>query len=259
MGKSIEREEWDFSGCPSDESYECLAWELSRECEAVKEHVKRLRKGIRKKTFDAYLERIGTEIFKGSNGRAMASFYFCPEFPERSYLSLKPAERKRRLETLFGKEESAVAAIIDARTIGAYPSDISRRVAHSVKTGEPVSIIDGEELALLRIKWQWTDRQLTRQFKAWLKKNRPSDVKKRVQGHGVPTTRMKYQLKNLGALRLLNKMTYTDAVTLTAETLGKALWEEQGEWVKAKTKACEMLADFERCEIKRTQNFMPSR
>ena len=234
MAETIPREEWDFSECPPNEAHDCWAWEYSRECKLIQEDVSQLRKRKRKKTFDAYFKSISMDIFKGKPGRAMHSFYFCPEFPENPYLSVSSKERERRQEVLYGLEKEAMAAMIDAHDL--IPYDIGSQVDRAFRTGEPINQIGSNELVMLRIDWAWTDSPLTDQFAAWLKKNRPKDVKQRVQGGGTLAKQMKNQLKNLGVWRLLNVIDYTDAVPLTEEVLGKSLYKEESEWSNSKKK-----------------------
>ena len=252
MAKTIPRAEWDFSECHTNEAHDCWAWEYSRECKLITEDVRRLRKRKREKTFDAYFKSISMDIFKGKPGRAMYSFYFCPEFPENPYLSVSSKERKRRQEVLYGLKKEAMAATIDAHDL--IPYDIGSQVDRAFRTGEPINQIGSNELVMLRIDWAWTDNILKNQFAAWLKKNRPKDVERRVQGGSVPPTQMKKHLKDLGVWRLLDVMDYTDAVPLTEEEMGKSLYKEESEWDKSKNRACDMLEAFTQSEVKRLQH-----
>jgi hypothetical protein len=105
---------------------------------------------------------------------------------------------------------------------------------------------------MLNINWHCTDNMLTSFFQAWLIKNRPTKIAQQKQGHGVPTTQAKYQLKALGALRLLRVMDYAYAVAFTEEATGIPLYKQQGEWTKANKKAAKLLASLEVWEKKRT-------
>ena len=108
---------------------------------------------------------------------------------------------------------------------------------------------------MLHIDWRKTDNVLKNEFMAWLKKRRPKDMKKWVQGKGVPTTEMKWtNLKDLGVWRLLNVMDYADAAALTEEELGKALYKEESEWNESKKRACEMLEGFTQLEKRRSSS-----
>ena len=216
-----------------------------------------MRKRKRKKTFDAYFKSISMDIFKGMHGRTMYSFYFSPEFPENPYSSVSSKERKRRREVLFGLEEEAMAAMIDART-GLIPFDIRHRIARAAETGEPVYRSGHIELAIMEINWHCTNNILKNLFMAWLKKNRPKSVKQSVQGRGVPTTGMKWtHLKDLGVWRLMNVMDYADAAALTEEELGKALYKEESEWNESKKRACEMLEGCTEWEKRRSSSTPP--
>jgi hypothetical protein len=251
MAETIPREEWDFSECPPNEAHDCWAWEYSRECKLIQEDVSQLRKRKRKKTFDAYFKSISMDIFKGKPGRAMHSFYFCPEFPEKPYLSVSSKERERRQEVLCGLKKEAMAATIDAHDL--IPYDIGSQVDRAFRTGEPINQIGSNELVMLRINWAWPDNTLKDQFAAWLKKNRPKDVKQRVQGNDGPARQMKCHLKDLGVWRLLNVMDYTDAVPETEEVLGKSLYKDSTAWDDSKKRACDMLEAFTQSEVKRLQ------
>lgn len=182
----------------------------------------------------------------------MASLYFCPEFPDNPYLSVPPMERKRRLEVLFGEEIKAMAAMIDARTIGAYPCDIADRLQQSCETGERISLNYGEELAMLRINWHWPDSQQIQFFKEWLKTHRPAEVDQWPdRGRGVSTTKFTIRLRKLAAWRLLRDMNWKEAAKLTAKYFPRGLYCEQGEWLKAARDAKKWLAEIGKIEAER--------
>jgi len=252
MAKPISQEEWDFSNCSTDEAHECLAWELARESELVITDVKTLRKGVKGETFEAYLDHIGMGIFEGIRGRTMNSFYFCPEFPGQPYLSVSDKERKQRLTKLWGVESEAMSRMLDARN-DLLPQDIRRRIANAAKTGEPISCIEGKELVLLQIDWHWPDSQLLKFFKAWLKKNRQTDVEQWPdRGWGVPTTISKNRLKKLGAWRLQQIMSWKDAAFLSQEVCPKGtLYCEQKEWAEAASDVDEWMGQIKCFEAER--------
>src|SRR5882757_5155489 len=95
---SIPRLEWDFASCPADEVFECRAYEFARETAVIRKDVESLRRGIAP-IFEELVKSLRERI--GRTKRLMAVFWYCPEFPNKPYLSIPVNKRQRRLRTLW--------------------------------------------------------------------------------------------------------------------------------------------------------------
>ncbi len=254
-------EEWDFSNCPPLERYECFIWELSRDCEAIKNDVAKLRAGCQEKTFDAIWNQLGTRIFQSPRRRPLAIFYFCPEFPDRPYLCTgDQKERQRRINLVFGDDKKAAGRMLDGR-FGLVPSDIGHRIKAALQTDSPVYRVSGSyELALISVDWKQPDPWLKEAFAQWLINNRPPDVETWPdRGAGVPNRKEAYRLKQIAARRLLKRMDWKAAseLTATANDKAKPLFAEQSEWSEAEIKVAQWIRaqnDIHRPHTKQDSN-----
>lgn len=118
----LAREEWDFSGCPANETWECRAYEFAREIQVIRDDVDSLRKNL-PCTFEALVSALRSRV--QSMLLATALFWYCPEFPDKPYLTISVAERRRRFRMLWAR--SATAAIAVTPTF--IPPDIGQQLA----------------------------------------------------------------------------------------------------------------------------------
>ena len=208
----LARDEWDFSDCPDAEIWECHAYEFAREIQVIRDDVDSLRKNL-PCTFEALVNALRSRI--QSTPRAMALFWYCPEFPDKPYLTISAAERRRRFRMLWPRSATAAIAVIPK----IIPPDLGQRlVSGRVFYGS-------HELALFEIDWTESPKFLTGAFLEWLRENRPPDVKIfERRGAGNFLREWAADLKALGAHRLLEKMKWHEAFELT----GKVLGEERG-------------------------------
>jgi hypothetical protein len=159
----LAREEWDFSGCPADEIWECRAYEFAREIQVIRDDVDSLRRNL-PCTFEALVNALRSCI--QSKPLAMALFWYCPEFPDKPYLTISVAERRRRFRKLWPRATAAIAVIPKI-----IPPDIGQRLA----SGRV--FYGSHELALFEIDWTESPKFLTGAFLEWLKEHRPSYAK----------------------------------------------------------------------------------
>ena len=239
----LAQDEWDFSGCPADELWECRAYEFAREIQGIRDVVDSLRKNL-PCTFEALVNALRSRV--QSMPLATALFWYS-EFPDKPYLTIPVAERRRRFRLLW--PGSATAAISITPKI--IPPDIRQRLASG-------RVLYGWfELVLFELNWTESDTYLMHAFSEWLKEHRPPDVKViETRGAGNFLRGFADDLKALGALRLLKKMKWHDAFTLTREVLGKervpgrrrkcvALYGDREEvWRKAKQRADRLIAQM---------------
>lgn len=150
----LAREEWDFNGCPADELWECRAYEFAREIQVIRDDVDSLRKNL-PCAFEALVNALRSRV--QSMPLEMALFWYCPEFPDKPYLTISVAERRRRSRMLW---PSATAAI--AVSPKGFPPDIGQRLASG-------RVFYGSlELALFELDWTESDTYLMHAFSEWL-------------------------------------------------------------------------------------------
>ena len=91
---SLVREKWDFSTCPDEELADCWFYEFKSESTYARQEILAWRQTCNAKTFDEFLWLARGTLTWAKYGR---QFYaLCPEWPDAPYLSIPPAERKRR-------------------------------------------------------------------------------------------------------------------------------------------------------------------
>jgi hypothetical protein len=219
----LPRFDWDFSTCPNWELAECWYYEFKRESPPVRQIVVGWRKVWRKicdpPTFDFSLNLAQAMLMPPEPGHLYA---LCPEWPWDAYLSIPPAERKRRFSQLFSDETKSLAAELEPRP--AHPGDLSLEAANFIREllGDKEKI---EENVTLWIPWWMVDKEIKRRFAAWLRVHRTYrasvNVSKRTLGA---------DLKALGALRILR-------VENGDWRNGPEVYKEQAEWIKGRKRA----------------------
>jgi hypothetical protein len=139
------------------------------------------------------------------SARVMALFWYCPEFPNTPYLTIPSNERRRRIGVLWPPANSSITIIPTLP-----PPDIGQKLARG-------RVFHGSsELALFEIDWTETDTYLSDAFFNWLRENRPTGIKQfQTRGAGNFQRKWSDDLKALGAKRLLDRMPWYDAFTLT--------------------------------------------
>jgi len=202
----LPRPEWDFSECPGAEVFEWHAYEFAREIPAILADVARMRKRmVIAPTFEELEKTLRNQIDRSA--RVTALFWYCPEFPNKSYLSISPSERQRRLHVLW-RSVGSRSISIKAKIV---PPDFSQRLNRGrVFYGKSL------ELAALEFNWRHSNEFLEQAFAAWLKENRPPQIEPdETRGAGNWQRQLANELKTLAAKRLLGKMNWQDAFTLT--------------------------------------------
>jgi hypothetical protein len=175
-------------------------------------------------TFDYHLQIANLGLYDAcSFGRCFPAL--CPEWPNEPYLNLPPAERERRLKLLCLDSTETLAAEL---------------------TPQPPSIEDGireflsQEIKVenvrLHIDKRKSHRELLRQFAEWLKIHHPGKAKPNVSSRSLHA-----DLKALGAYRI-------QQVTSWDDPRSPQLYSEQSEWVKANTRAKNIIARIESVE-----------
>jgi hypothetical protein len=96
------RWEWDFSGCKKDELRDCYFYEWMRELPIVRKKVDFWRKAHRGSKFDDW-KYIFSSLTHPNRPPVFSYelFNFCPEWPEKPYLSIAAEERFRWRKLIY--------------------------------------------------------------------------------------------------------------------------------------------------------------
>ena len=218
------REKWDFSKCPDEELADCWLYELKSESPYARQKIASWRQTCNAKTFDEFLYLARGTLNWAKYGQ---QFYaLCPEWPDAPYLSIPPAERKRRMKLLFPDETKSRAA--ELKFPLAVPGELSRDevdfILELLGEREPV-----KSFPLLRDWPHKSDREVLREVARWLKNNR--------KGKPKPNVSRRYlcaDLKALGAHRILE-------ATGGDWSNAPQIYRYQSEWIKAGARAKRLL------------------
>lgn len=227
----IPQEEWDFSLCESREIRHCYFYELLREFNIVRQKVAEWRKQHPGSSFDDWLP-ISSKNSQEQRPRAFGYelFNYCPEWPERPYLSIPKAELKRRIEKIF------------VLPLKANEENALRKPVYSGDAEPDLDFLDDLEL---EVDWRHSDRAIVRRFGVLIRKLRPEGVKQwKTRGMGRDSAQMKKDLKALAAWRLLKLMRWDDAAQLTYNRTNKSLFENETAWIRARNHMACLLAAF---------------
>ena len=275
----IDRNEWNFFECPDNEVNFCFLYEYTREASgeitpSLREGVAALRQKVTDPTsFDA-LSAFALDLVGPGAGtwRLIVAF---PEWPAKPYLSLDTEERSRRLKALF-PDDYPTHSIANAKDIlpARIPRDFVAGVEAAIKEyGLPIipvgsgcwSVAEMESMKLkgqqidwsglelqpgelpqiflgaVMFHWVRDDPSLKKSYAALLELIRPQAVPTDplTKPKQTSTWESAYDLKALGAYRLLKRMHWKQAATLRSP-----LYVEQGEWIKARKRAEELLQKF---------------
>ncbi len=98
---SLPQAEWDFSKCPIEELRDCYVYEFTRKLPDVRESVRNWRERHPGKEFDEWLSIAGKPtLLNRPRLFGYSLFNFCPEWPEKPFLSICAMERDRRRKLL---------------------------------------------------------------------------------------------------------------------------------------------------------------
>jgi len=104
-----------------------------------------------------------------------------------------------------------------------------------------------DSLYAFQIDWTHSDKNLRDCFEAWLKQNRPPEIKQQqARGRGAPLSQMKEDLEALGIYRIITHHDVTSVSDLIGLYNGKLArrFSEDAEWSRSKKRAVEALKLF---------------
>jgi hypothetical protein len=248
----------------------------------LKAEVDRLRSAASDPTSFGQLVTIALDLVGPGKG-AWSLIVAFPEWPVTPWLAIPPEERERRLKILFPDyypthSVSSAKDILPAR----LPDNFMARIEAAIKAyGLPVipigsgcwSIAEVDLMKLQGKEIDWSKLELApgetpQSFLAvlllhWKRQDdilesganllsliRPANIPqdKRPTVKETTETQTKYDLKALSAWYLLWRMNWDwqRAAQISEKHLGNPLYSEQGEWIKARKRAEELLGEFGR-------------
>ena len=267
------QKEWDFSNLENDEIIHCRFWEYAREIDSWKEKVQQFREKFSQRSkellqyfkkynippgdgFDSYFYSFedydggvpSTWLIDGLLERIKLpddTFLYSPEWPDVPYLTIEKGERLRRnllsnhgfLHPGFVNVETGNRNCFNDKYLSEIP--INLFTEDYPKFIEKLNSKDPNRFRIVPFVIDFKKSKSThiKQFAKWLDFNSPHDIKpieKRGRGSGIKS--LKAELKALGAYRLLKKMNWKDAADHTQNIIGKSLYGDQSEWIKARKK-----------------------
>jgi len=230
----VDREEWDFSACPDEQSEACYFYEFARECPDEIRAIRAQRDQLKKISRDNAPEQtFGHSIID--------IFVDWPEFPDTPFLCIPKAERTRRIANAQRMTPPVQADL----------GGLIRLYAGKPPTSKTIKYGYGEIAAFI-IDRRNSDEKLVRGFRQWLKNNKSLGAAPMVRkGKGSGHEQRRKDLKALGAWRLLEQMRWEDAHTYTLEILKNKKGQSQGlfsghalAWSRARKHAQETIANI---------------
>ena len=184
----IDRLEWCFGDCPSDELFDCWIYEFARELGWLREFV-------------------ATQKAKKLEKLAQATYYsflLFPQWPAKPYLSVEPSERRRIVQSVRPTMKELESGALLSHDVPKGVEQFLRTALN--QSGRPAikSKTGRMEIALFRIDWQFSDSVLLRFFESYLELNRPTEIEPtKHRAKNVPDAKRRQQLKELGMYRLI--------------------------------------------------------
>lgn len=254
------QEEWDFSACPHDQVKLCLHYEYTRQL--ALEYFKVIKKPYSKELFRSCF----ASYYRKGKSRATESLWspysiespgadlletkcVCalilsdlPGFPATPFLrSPLDLNSKNILATWISRHQRSglltsdpvvVRSFSDVSYYAFHPADLPKEIGPNLDFFRRLfHILVKMNMKLLTIDWSHSDNQIVDSFANWVGQNRPRSIKaKESRGPTLPRER----LKQLGALRLLDVMSASQAGDLTQGVLPnrQPLYREDGTWYK---------------------------
>jgi hypothetical protein len=222
MRKNLDRNEWYFEECPTDEIDYCWTYEYARESEFLRTIVTKWRQSAKGNKLEDYIA-LEDGIYAEPLGSAVYPFFPC--WPNKPYLSIDQKTRKAWLDRLGMPLE--LSDLIDAPPYGIqarkWSKESTRSMLETFAKGSSLSFRRGSvQYVVFNLDWNLHDKELATMFGRWIKENRPEDAKAlEMRGRGNPARKGRANLKYLSVYRLCKKMSRNDAIAFLEEEGGK--------------------------------------
>ena len=249
------REEWAmFQDCKPEQLAWCLDYERCRESKRVRDLVAKWRAtsewkklAATAKTPQAMFPAASTFCITGKGaikrakemGHILVSFRlftFADYFPSTPFVSIPSEIRAERIAP-----EKQIASRLP-QVCEWTAKDLQDNLGnHLPLRHEHFPPNYPQSFTVCRISWACSDNALIKAFKQWLE-----DMRAKHPEFAPQDTRdeLRAQLKKLGALRLLRKMTWEQAADFTQNILKQPLYSEQPAWSRAEGEAQKELEGF---------------
>jgi hypothetical protein len=210
-----------FESCPEGREQYCWGYEYARESDVIVADYRDSMKHGTPGEFDEHGNSWRTITILDADGELeeQIGIELPPGFPEEPYLRTAHVPWKLKGEPLLDLEELIGWSVMDAEQVKHYrPPPAQRYFAH------------------LYIQWEAADKTLVKDFRRWLKAQRPFPAKTR-RGKSAVREFMS-DLKALGAYRLMRVMSVAEAIRHTAKLRrGNPLFLKGPDWYKARRRA----------------------
>jgi hypothetical protein len=244
---ALKQSEWDFSTVRDEELHICAWWEYLKEIDeavrAVEAHRFILHQN--KQPTRKQWENSGfTESDLSRHACLPFSFAQDAEWPTVPWNELPKQRRHQIVARCFERDIENVSLEIrgDLLRTGEYVAVTEREAyigewvpGRRIKSEGPDEQPLNVEYVLLRIDWLMATENLVHRFRNWITKRRPADAQpEESRGSASNARRLRTLLKQLGVLRLLREMPWTDAAGYTQEFLDEPIMSDyQHTWLRA--------------------------
>jgi len=243
----LKQSEWDFSKVRDEELHICAWWEYLKETDEAVRAVK-ARRFVCHHKYQPTRKQWDDSGFNESDlsRHACLPFSFAQdaEWPNVPWNEL-PKQRRHEIVARCSKRDIENVSLeirgdllrtgeyVAATELEAFIGEwIPGRRVKSEGTDEPPLNV---EYVLLRIDWSMATEKLVHKFQNWITKRRPVDAQpEESRGSASNVRRLRTLLKQLGVLRLLREMRWTDAAEYTQEVLDEPIMSDyQHTWLRA--------------------------
>jgi hypothetical protein len=251
---------WDFSPVPADQRGFCLGYEIQRHSDMLRSLVLQGRRKFGLRSFDEAAEHAYSNTGEAGLYFLVYPFAWCFEWPDQPYLSIPPAERRRRLKeynlhgavarggfnsALLAKgahwlrriQDGTLSRNCDVKLGHVRLKDLSPEQSRQLFVKDP----EHEVLLTIPINLRQPPTEVGRFVSGFVRRlQRGAGITPiRATGGGSRTREALADLKALGAYRLLGFMDWEAASDLTATVGGRdePLFTGQSKWIAARKRA----------------------
>ena len=268
----ISEAEWNFdwiedSRITPAECFACWEWEFHRELAKLAQVAARIeatRAGWLKTESGLY-----DQLFPlPSLWVEFSGLIFCPSWPEKPYQEATDREKEAiqhsapenipfqplAFQVCVQSLQAEGLRILYGEPSGSFGSAVIER-----KDGDGKAYTT---VAAFELDWRRRDSEIVEDFERWLAQARESKTKAETlfpqKGAGASVRQLKADIKALGALRLREKLSWTNAVALVSiARSGKDLYSSEAHWSEAVKRARERIEFLKKVKFPKRLHFRP--
>lgn len=236
--------EWDFSQCPDDRLYYCWAYEFARESPTLIEHYRHDQKMAQKHSDKFMFDDGGNwhhpvnvwskhALWKLEKSACVNMLVIAAGFPDAPYVKTKhkPARVKPFVQAwtkqMRLKHLVSDGQLDDFKGLGGI---------HNILDKLP----NLPKSHILRIRWDFSNKELVEAFKVWLKRSRPFKAHLDCRGKSA-FKKYGADLKALSAYRLMRTLSVTEAIAHMKKCGRNPLFQKECDWFTARKRAAKVL------------------